>query len=62
MKLLKYKTANETASALIERLLDLMSMDEKKKFHIAFSGGSTPALIFDMWANEYKDEIGRAHV
>ena len=56
MKLLKYKTANETASALIERLLGLMSMDEKKKFHIAFSGGSTPALMFDMWANEYKDD------
>ena len=26
-----------------------------KTFNIALSGGSTPALMFDLWANEYSD-------
>ena len=56
MKLIKYKTATETASALIERLLELMKDKPSDKFQIAFSGGSTPALMFDLWANEYKDD------
>lgn len=26
-----------------------------KIFNIAFSGGNTPFLMYDLWANEYKD-------
>ncbi len=55
MKLKIFKTATETATALIERIEELMSLDTSKNYHIAFSGGSTPALMFDVWANEYKD-------
>ena len=54
MKLKKYNTATETARALIERTLELMQMDIDEKFHLALSGGSTPALMFDLWANEYR--------
>lgn len=55
MKLMKYNSATETASALIERLLKLMSDNPDKDFSVALSGGSTPALMFDLWANDYKD-------
>lgn len=56
MKLMKYNSATETATALIERLLALMSEDTNKAYHVALSGGSTPALMFDIWANEYIDK------
>ena len=55
MKLFTYATATDVASALIERLVQLMDENKQKDFHIAFSGGSTPALMFDLWANDYKD-------
>lgn len=53
MKLKIFKSATETATALIEHIQQLMSEDLTKGFHIAFSGGSTPALMFDLWANDY---------
>lgn len=56
MKLNKYTTATEASSALIERLIKLMNEDKNKQYHMAFSGGSTPALMFDLWANDYKDQ------
>lgn len=56
MKLKKYKTASETSRALIERTLDLMQENKKENFHIALSGGGTPALLFDIWANEYRSK------
>lgn len=55
MKALIYPSAIETARALILHLLKLMGDEHDKTFNIAFSGGSTPALMFDLWANEYKD-------
>lgn len=55
MKLKVFKSATETATALIEYIQELMSQDETKGFHIAFSGGSTPALMFDLWANDYAE-------
>jgi 6-phosphogluconolactonase len=30
-----------------------MEQEPDKTFNIAFSGGDTPALMFDLWANEY---------
>ena len=32
-----------------------MEREPEKTFYFAFSGGSTPSLMFDIWANEYKD-------
>lgn len=55
MKLHIYKNVTETATALIQHIEELMAKDLDRDFHIAFSGGSTPALMFDIWANEYKD-------
>lgn len=55
MKLNIFKSATETATALIEHLQEIMQKDVTRDYHIAFSGGSTPALMFDLWANEYAD-------
>lgn len=52
MKAYIYSTAAETAHALIRHLIKLMNAEPQKIFHIAFSGGSTPALMFDLWAEE----------
>lgn len=55
MKRYIYPSSIETARALISHLLNLMSEEPDKTFYMAFSGGTTPALMFDLWANEYKD-------
>lgn len=55
MKLFIYPSSIETARALILHIIKMMVDDSEKTFNIAFSGGSTPALMFDLWANEYKD-------
>jgi 6-phosphogluconolactonase len=33
-----------------------MNEEPNKIFHIAFSGGNTPSLMFDLWANEFRAE------
>ncbi|WP_321332207.1 6-phosphogluconolactonase [uncultured Bacteroides sp.] len=53
MKQYIYASSAETARALILHLINLISEEPRKIFNIAFSGGSTPALMFDLWANEY---------
>lgn len=50
-----YPSSIETARALILHLVKIMIDEPDKTFHIAFSGGSTPALMFDLWASEYSD-------
>lgn len=50
-----YPTAIETAHALIRRLINMMNDEPGRTFYLAFSGGSTPSLMFDIWANEYKE-------
>lgn len=52
MKTYVYSTAVETARALIKYIIGLMEAEPQKIFHIAFSGGSTPALMFDLWTEE----------
>ena len=32
-----------------------MNEEPDRVFNIAVSGGNTPALMFDLWANEYMD-------
>ena len=49
-----YPSSIETARALILYIIDQMSQFPIKTFHIAFSGGGTPSLMYDLWANEYK--------
>lgn len=54
MKSYIYSTATETAHELIKHLIRMMEHEPDKTFCFAFSGGSTPSLMFDIWANEYK--------
>src|SRR3712207_7062422 len=53
MKLFVYSSPLETARALIKHLLGLIDEQPDKIFNIAVSGGSTPARMFELWANEY---------
>ena len=55
MKSYVYHSATATAHALIEHLIAMMEREPEKTFYFAFSGGSTPSLMFDIWANEYKE-------
>ncbi len=55
MKLSIYPSSIETARALIHYMVELINAEPKKTFNIAVSGGSTPALLFDLWANDYVD-------
>lgn len=45
----------ETARGLILHIIRLLETNPHKKFHIAFSGGSTPAIMYKLWATEYKN-------
>lgn len=56
MKIHTFASQEETAIGLIEKIIDLVSNHKENKFHIAFSGGSTPKLMFDLWVSEYKDQ------
>lgn len=56
MKSYIYTTATETAHALIKYLIDMMKQEPKRIFYFAFSGGTTPSIMFDIWANEYKEQ------
>lgn len=53
MKTYVYTTASETARSLIRHIIRMMEAEPKRIFHIAFSGGSTPSLMFDIWADEF---------
>lgn len=55
MRLAVFPSAIDTSRALIHRLVELMSEKPDKTFNIAVSGGNTPSLMFDLWANEYMD-------
>ena len=49
-----YSTAMATAHALIRYIIKMMNREPDKIFYFAFSGGTTPSLMFDIWANEYQ--------
>ena len=55
MKLSVFPSSIETSRALILRLVEIMNEEPDRVFNIAVSGGNTPALMFDLWANEYLD-------
>ena len=55
MKLSVFPSSMETARSLIFHLVDIMNAEPDKAFNIVVSGGSPPALMFDLWANEYAD-------
>ncbi|MDR0989717.1 MAG: 6-phosphogluconolactonase [Prevotellaceae bacterium] len=49
----QFPTAVETARALLEQLIRTIEAEPQRIFHIAFSGGNTPSLMFDLWAEEF---------
>lgn len=55
MKSFIFPSSMETARALVVHLIQMMQDRPDKIFNIAFSGGTTPALMYDIWANEYRD-------
>lgn len=55
MKLSIFTSSVETARELILHLLNIMNEDSDRILNIALSGGTTSALMFDLWANEYAD-------
>lgn len=54
MKISVSPSVIETTRKLILHIIQLMDNEPGKVFNIALSGGSTPAIMFDLWANEYK--------
>lgn len=52
MKLNMYPSPGATMYALISHILQLMKEEPDRTFDIAFSGGTTPMIMFDIWANE----------
>lgn len=55
MKLNIYSSATKTACALIQYINQLLQENPDKVFNIAFSGGMTPAIMYDLWAHEFVD-------
>lgn len=55
MKMNIYPSATETACALIQRINEMLANNPDKIFNIAFSGGFTPSLMYDLWAHEFVD-------
>lgn len=47
-----FPNPTEAARAHVERILNLIKAEDQNEYHIALSGGSTPALMFDLWAKE----------
>ena len=48
MKVTVFPSSIETSRGLILRLVEIMNNEPDRIFNIAVSGGSTPALMFDL--------------
>ncbi len=57
MKINTFFSNIDAANALTKLLLELINKSDGKNFHLAISGGNTPATLFRLWAEEYKDII-----
>lgn len=55
MKANTYDSTCQTARELIEAILAELDKDKDKVFNIAISGGTTPVVAMDIWANDYAD-------
>ena len=62
MKVTVFPSSIETSRGLILRLVEIMNNEPDRIFNIAVSGGSTPALMFDLWANEYMETTLESYV
>lgn len=53
MKLNVFPTATDAARSMVRSLIQKTNDDPERLFHIAFSGGETPLLMFKIWAEEF---------
>lgn len=56
MKSYIYPTATSTSRALIRYIIEQMDREPERIFYLAFSGGTTPSLMFNIWAHEFREE------
>lgn len=55
MKLSISSTPSETVQALIHHMIEQLHFPQHM-FHIAFSGGNSPLLMFKWWTDKYKNQ------
>ena len=48
---------NDAAIQLAEEIYDLVSNSNKEKITIAISGGTTPFILFDIWATQFAHKM-----
>lgn len=48
-----YASPVQASQALITRMLEAMAKEPERPFTIALSGGTTPAVLFEVWEREY---------
>jgi len=53
MKFIIKSTATETACELIKYINDALMEEPERVYNIAFCGGLSPALMYDLWANDF---------
>lgn len=63
MKTEKHTTGTEALRALTARLASLMEAKRERRFNLALSGGETAKQMYELWVNEYENELdwGRLH-
>lgn len=48
-----YASTVQASQTLITHILEAMDRDSERPFTIAFSGGTTPAVLFEVWERDY---------
>lgn len=57
IKINRYSSSLEAAYGLTKMLLERINLSAGKTFHLALSGGNTPAILFRLWSEEFKEVI-----
>lgn len=56
MKANTYDSTCQAARKIIEAILAELNKEKEKVFNIAVSGGTTPVVAMDIWANDYSEQ------
>ncbi len=57
-----FETKEATAAALAEQVIQLIQKANNKEINIALSGGSTPFIMFAVWADRHKTTVDWSRV
>lgn len=57
MKLFSFPTPALTAEAVTQKLIAALALHGGRVFNLAISGGSTPAMLFQLWRGAYNGKI-----